>query len=169
MTERLLEAGKVLMLSKTEGIYDCRADGKKASATTLESAIEEVTDQRTKATTGPHQRVEVLGTHDCNGLTMVTCRDCKTTAHAIDELHAKANLAKVACSPDCANCKALRDSYQEQPALPAGAEDYDGLLHVCPHDGNRWWQSNRHFHLWQQVTDDGEWETVQGWLRSGNY
>ncbi len=88
---------------------------------------------------------------------MVRCLDCGTYAHAIDISTAEIHLAMTACAPNCTNCNSLRHSYDRKPAVPEGGNCND-ILHECPHDGNRWWQSNDHFHLWQQVTDLREWE-----------
>lgn len=108
---------------------------------------------------GLHMHTETLSMKDINGLTMVKCVDCDACAHAINEEKAKEDLAKTACSPDCENCKKLRHSYDRNPAVPQGGSCND-VYHICPNDGNRWWQFNAHFHLWEQVTDRREWNAV---------
>ena len=57
----------------------------------------------------------------------------------------------------CPNCLALRASYDKKPAVPQGGSSRD-RFHACPLDGNRWVQDNIHFHLWQMVLTDQEWE-----------
>lgn len=111
-------------------------------------------------TLGLHKRAEVSDTKDINNRFMVTCRDCETTAHAYKLEEARFNLSMVSCSPNCQNCKKLRHSYDRAPAVPIGGSCND-KLHVCPNDGNRWWQGNDYFHLWQQVTNDKEWEHLR--------
>jgi hypothetical protein len=118
-------------------------------------------------TVGPHQNVEKLSRKDINGRHMVMCWDCSTSAHAFDEAEAVADLSKVSCSPDCVNCNSLNHSCTSKPAVPFGGTCND-RLHVCPNDGNRWWQTNGHFHLWQQVTSDREWEAIRN-PRNGQY
>jgi hypothetical protein len=108
---------------------------------------------------GPHQQVERLDRADINGLRMVMCRICNTFAHAHTDDDAVRDLGNTNCSPDCENCKRLRHSYDGAPAVPTGGSCNDEL-HVCPNDGNRWWQTNSHFHLWKQVTHDREWEVL---------
>jgi hypothetical protein len=109
--------------------------------------------------TGPHINVEISSTRDINGLCMVTCRVCGTCAHAVDEKQAMVDLAKTKCSSNCENCKSLRASYDGKPAVPLGGTCND-VNHVCPNDGNRWWQYNTHFHLWKQVTANSEWNVI---------
>lgn len=111
---------------------------------------------------GSHEHAELVEGLDCNGRVMVRCNDCQTCAHAWKLEDAEADLAKTACSPSCQNCAALRRSYDKAPAVPEGGSCTD-MLHVCPFDGNRWWQGNDHWHLWQQVTSDREWETLLSW------
>jgi hypothetical protein len=108
--------------------------------------------------TGSHQRTEELG-RDVNGLQMVLCRDCNTCAHARSIDEARSDLQRAPCIADCGNCNALRESYDERPAVPKGG-NCNTRLHVCPTDGRRWWQMNTHFHLWQQVTSDRDWEIL---------
>lgn len=115
-------------------------------------------------TVGQHLHVEKIG-KDVNHRIMLICRDCKTCAHAFDEEEARRDLAAVKCVPDCENCKALRHSYDRKPAVPKGGSCND-ITHTCPNDGNHWWQSNPYFHLWQQVTNDGEWRSV---LRTASF
>ena len=112
----------------------------------------------------PHRKMEVLRLKDAKGRTMVMCWTCHVCAGAEDEETAKADLAKTSCAPDCANCLQLRESCATTPAVPLGGHDYD-LTHVCPNDGNRWWQSNDHLHTWQQVTSDEEWRIINSWPR----
>lgn len=108
---------------------------------------------------GEHQRTEVAAEKDINGRFMVGCLDCGIYAHASDIPIAETHLAITACAPNCANCKSLRDSYNRKPAVPKGGSCND-ILHVCPNDGIKWWQSNDYFHLWQEVTDPKEWESL---------
>lgn len=116
-------------------------------------------DEKVSLATRPHIGVVAQGT-DINSRIMVHCRRCRTTAHAADEATARVDIAKTICAWDCPNCNALRNSYQERSARPQGGK-IDQRLHVCPNDGNRWWQSNNHFHLWQQVTSDEEWRVLR--------
>jgi len=109
---------------------------------------------------GQHKHTEISERKDINGLSMVSCRDCGACAHAIDVLTAKHDLAMTLCAPDCENCNNLRHSYDRNPAVPLDGT-CNTILHVCPNDGNRWWQSNGHFHLWKQVTSPGEWDTLK--------
>ncbi len=108
----------------------------------------------------PNECIRTLGRKDVNGLTMVECTACETVAHAADEPKAKADLANASCSPNCDNCKRLRRSHDRAPAVPTGGSCHD-RLHICPNDGNKWWQTNNHFHLWNQVTSEREWELLQ--------
>ena len=116
------------------------------------------TERRTTMeTAGHHPQVERLDRKDVNGLCMVTCRVCDTTAHARSFEAAVIDLAvNASCSPGCTNCKSLRRSYDGRPAVPLGGSSSD-RLHVCPNDGNWWWQTNSHFHHWKQVTENEEW------------
>jgi hypothetical protein len=109
-------------------------------------------------TIGKHQRTEVAG-KDLNDYWMVYCLDCETYAHAADVSSAETDLAATACAPNCNNCKNLRHSHAEKPAVPIRGSCID-ILHVCPNDGNRWWQFNTYFHPWKQVTDTKEWESL---------
>lgn len=106
---------------------------------------------------GSHHRTELSDSKDVNGRYMVTCRDCETCAHAYQVEDAEADLASAPCVSNCDNCNKLRRSYDDAPAVPLGGT-CNTVLHICPNDGRRWWQSNTHFHLWQQVTDDREWD-----------
>ena len=54
---------------------------------------------------------------------------------------------------DCANCESLEKSTDRHPAVPLGGSCTD-VLHICPNDGQRWWQMNTFFHLWQRVDSD---------------
>lgn len=108
---------------------------------------------------GQHDCVEVCVGRDVNGRYMVICRTCHICAHARYQEEAKRDLSMVRCSPNCLNCTALRHSYPEKIATPLGGSR-DDVLHVCPGDGIRWWQSNSHFHIWQTVTSDKEWELL---------
>jgi hypothetical protein len=101
---------------------------------------------------GEHTQVTDNGP-DINGFAMVVCGVCHTRADCEEDL------ARVRCNAHCQNCKNLRRSNDEKPAVPAGGSSIH-VLHVCPYDGNRWWQSNTHFHLWQQVTRDSEWDSL---------
>mgnify|MGYP001566837222 FL=1 len=114
--------------------------------------------------TGPHRYTEEAG-KDVNGRYMIICRDCKTDAHAYTVLEAYDDLAVTACEPNCENCKSLRHSYDGKPAVPIGGT-CNIILHICSNDGNRWWQSNTYYHLWNQVTSSREWEGLQKELRS---
>ncbi len=107
---------------------------------------------------GQHQRTEVSG-KDVNGLCMVGCLDCGTYAHAVDVASAEKDLAATTCAPDCSNCNGLRHSCDKRPAVPIGGT-CNTILHTCPKDGNKWWQFNSFFHLWQQVTRPREWEIL---------
>lgn len=109
---------------------------------------------------GDHKRAEVVDCEDCNGRVMVKCNDCGTYAHAFSEREAIEDLSKCKCVRYCSNCKNLRNSNERKPAIPVGGTCND-ILHVCPNDGNRWWQANNHFHHWQQVTSDREWESLK--------
>jgi hypothetical protein len=107
---------------------------------------------------GQHKRTKHSG-EDINRLQMVRCLDCEADSHAIDIPTAEKNLAEVKCAPDCENCKSLRHSYSKKPAVPIDG-DCNTILHTCPNDGNRWWQTNGHFHLWKQVTDQEMWKIL---------
>jgi hypothetical protein len=118
---------------------------------------------------GPHEKVEIIDEKDVNGRFMVKCNICRTFAHAYEKDQAIKDLEKCSCSPNCCNCANLRHSSSKGPAVPVNGNSYD-RLHVCPYDGNRWWQANSHFHLWQQVTSDEEWrilnkESAPEWIR----
>ncbi len=108
----------------------------------------------------PDKTIRTLAGTDVNGRVMVECTTCKNIARAVDETQAKADLATTSCNPGCANCQRLRQSASTAPAVPTGGTCNDHL-HTCPNDGNRWWQSNTHFHLWQQVTSQHEWQVLQ--------
>lgn len=101
---------------------------------------------------GPHLQVSDNGP-DINRRPMIVCGICRVCAHSEEDLE------KTACNPNCRNCEALRHSYDGKPAVPIGGSS-NSRTHICPNDGNRWWQSNNHFHLWQQVTSDREWESL---------
>ncbi len=108
-------------------------------------------------TAGPHKSVERLDQRDINGLCMIVCRVCNTFAHARSHQAALVDLAvNASCSPNCVNCKDLRKSGSHGPAVPLGGSCND-RLHICPNDGNWWWQTNGHFHHWKQVTENEEW------------
>lgn len=107
-----------------------------------------------------HSDVTVLEGKDINGRFMVKCNICGTYAHHWDRDKAINNLGGCACNPDCQNCKALRNSGDTKPAVPENGSCND-ILHTCPYDKNRWWQANRYFHHWQQVTDREEWESLK--------
>ena len=102
--------------------------------------------------------MEAIGRHKRTEISerMVRCLDCEVCAHAIDIISAKADLAATKCATNCENCKNLRHSYDGKPAVPLGGT-CNTVLHVCPNDGNKWWQSNGFFHLWQQVTSQTKW------------
>jgi hypothetical protein len=108
---------------------------------------------------GKHRNTEVLTTKDCNGRHMVRCLDCGIYAHATEIPTAESHLIMTACAPECKNCNNLRRSYDGRPAVPIRGS-CNTILHVCPYDGNKWWQANDHFHLWQRVTDPEEWEIL---------
>jgi hypothetical protein len=109
---------------------------------------------------GAHREVVDLEDKDVNGRPMYRCNSCSTFTRDPD--HFKE--AHVPCIPfdACPNCKALKGSFDRQPAVPEGGTCND-VLHICPFDGRRWWQGNGHFHMWQQVTDIREWEAVESW------
>ena len=109
---------------------------------------------------GPHSKVRVHEGKDVNGRFMVTCELCNVTAHAFTIKEATRDLSRCKCFPNCDNCKNLRHSHDKKPAVPLGGSCND-VLHVCPNDGIRWWQSNSHFHLWQVVISDDEWQSLQ--------
>lgn len=111
-------------------------------------------------TIGSHRNTEVYAQKDVNQRFMVNCRDCGTCAHAYELLEAKADLAKTPCISYCENCNNLRDSSDRKPGVPLGG-NCNTVLHVCPHDGRKWWQSNTHYHMWQQVTSEREWNSLQ--------
>lgn len=117
---------------------------------------------------GSHRHAEHLPGKDVNGRYMVICRDCGACAHHYDKDQAARNLRNWNCSADCTNCKSLMYSHDRSPAVPVGGSCND-KLHRCPNDGNRWWQTNTHFHLWQAVTDNKEWEILQQETRSINH
>ncbi len=108
---------------------------------------------------GEHQHTSG-GSRDVNGFTMVMCYDCGVAAHEIDQPTAEANLARAKCSKDCENCNNLRESNERAPTVPEGGRCND-LLHTCPRCGNRWSQSNTHFHMWDSVTNDQQWELLK--------
>jgi len=112
------------------------------------------------ATIGGHTKAEVLEEKDINGLHMVTCRACEACAHAVTVEEAKADLSRTACTTDCENCKALEHSTDTKPAVPLGGTCND-ILHICPNDNTRWWQTNTHFHMWQRVTNEREWRSLK--------
>ncbi len=64
----------------------------------------------------------------------------------------------------CSNCEALSKSNSTKPAVPMNGTCND-ILHECPLDGQKWWQMNTHFHLWQKVKDDKQWEALREDLR----
>jgi hypothetical protein len=105
---------------------------------------------------GDHQNLRDCG-RDINGRLMICCGVCDTYAHSYRD--PVEDLGKTACAPYCRNCKALRRSSTRAPAVPVGGECND-RTHVCPNDGNRWWQSNDYYHMWQQVTSDSEWRSI---------
>jgi len=101
---------------------------------------------------GPHRQVRDSGP-DIHGRSMIFCGVCHVCAHSEEDLE------KTACNPTCRNCEALRHSYDGKPAVPIGGSS-NSKTHICPNDGNRWWQTNNHLHLWQQVTNDREWQSI---------
>lgn len=115
-------------------------------------------------TAGEHTKVERLEQKDINGRLMVVCRSCDTFAHAHTHKEAVDDLSTTSCAPNCANCKSLSNSNDRAPAVPLRGSCND-VLHVCPNDGNRWWQMNTHFHLWQRVTSDREWQSLRNPVR----
>lgn len=104
---------------------------------------------------GQHPKVEDLEQCDVNGRPMFRCSHCHTFTRA------KEHFAEVSvpCVFDCENCRALSGSCTRRPAVPEGG-DCNTILYTCPHDGRRWWQTNAHFHLWQQVTDPAQWDIL---------
>ena len=108
---------------------------------------------------GPHRNAEVCAEKDVNQRFMVRCHECGTFAHAYELSEAKADLADSPCISDCENCNNLSNSFDGKPAVPLMGS-CNSVLHVCPHDGRRWWQSNTYYHLWQQVTSRTEWEVL---------
>ena len=109
-------------------------------------------------TAGEHKNVRDAG-KDINRLSMVICNDCGACAHARDEEQALKDLATTRCAPDCQNCKSLRYSFDGRPAVPVGGSSIT-TFHICPYDGNRWWQYNTYYHLWKQATSDIEWRVL---------
>jgi hypothetical protein len=107
-----------------------------------------------------HPEVEVLQKKDINGRFMVMCKICKIYAHAYKEKEALEDLSNCRCCPDCINCNNLDNSFKESPAVPEYGDRND-ILHICPNCEARWWQMNNHFHLWQRVTSDEEWESLK--------
>ena len=112
-------------------------------------------------TVGEHRLVELFDSKDVNGRFMVKCNTCETVAHAYSEDQAIMDLNNCRCNPHCRNCNNLRRSGTKRPAAPIDGE-YTDRLHICPKDGNRWWQSNGRFHHWQQITSAQEWESLTG-------
>ena len=108
---------------------------------------------------GSHTQVENIGM-DINSLTMVSCRVCEACAHAFSQEEALQDLSQTVCFPGCENCNNLRHSCDSKPAVPKGGRCND-RLHICPFEGNIWWQFNTHFHLWKQVTSGAEWKALQ--------
>ena len=109
---------------------------------------------------GDHYNVLADGRTDINGRIIVICHDCSASGHAVTEEQALLDLATARCAPYCFNCKALRHSHDRKPAVPVDGSVTD-LIHVCPFDGNRWWQYNTHWHLWKHVTSGSEWEHIR--------
>ncbi|OGF63738.1 hypothetical protein A2Z53_02155 [Candidatus Giovannonibacteria bacterium RIFCSPHIGHO2_02_42_15] len=109
---------------------------------------------------GAHKRAEILDDKDINGRYMAMCRDCETCAHAYELTEAETNLSLTPCIIDCANCNKIRHSHDGSPAVPLGGS-CNTLLHICPNDGRKWWQMNTHFHLWQHVTSEREWQALR--------
>ncbi len=107
-------------------------------------------------TIGRHEGVRDCG-RDINGRIMLACDTCGVFAHSYADPFE--DLKKTSCNPNCWNCKALRESSTRSPAVPIRGTCND-TLHTCPFDGNRWWQSNSHFHMWHQVTSDSEWDAL---------
>jgi len=66
---------------------------------------------------------------------------------------------------ECSNCEALEHSHDQRPAVPIGGSCND-ILHECPLDGQKWWQYNDHFHLWQRVESNRQWESLKEELRN---
>lgn len=64
----------------------------------------------------------------------------------------------------CENCDRLDHSCDTKPAVPDGGTCND-ILYVCP-CGQRWWQYNTHFHLWQRANTDRQWEGLKEDLRA---
>jgi hypothetical protein len=65
----------------------------------------------------------------------------------------------------CSNCEALEHSHDRKPAVPLRGSCND-ILHECPLCKQKWWQINTHFHLWQRVKTDQEWESLKSDLRN---
>lgn len=99
---------------------------------------------------------------------MVRCNTCRACAHELDKNQAIEDLGNTPCEADCENCKNLKKSTLTCPAVPKNGTCND-ILHICPECRNRWWQSNTHFHLWQRVTSDREWEALQEDLQREQY
>jgi hypothetical protein len=110
--------------------------------------------------THPPDSIKICEELDMNGLRMAMCLECKTHAHARTKEEALSDLSRTVCTTKCTNCSGLRLSYSSKPAIPLGGNSHD-LLHVCPIDDSKWWQHNRFFHLWTQVTSDLEWKILQ--------
>lgn len=64
----------------------------------------------------------------------------------------------------CRKCERLEKSTDTRPAVPDGGTCND-ILYYCP-CGQRWWQYNTYFHLWQCVNNDAEWEALKAGLRA---
>ena len=99
-------------------------------------------------TAGEHKQVINKG-FDINGYTMVYCVECKSTTRGVSEEKALEKMTIDRCVPNCKNCENLRSSHDGAPAVPTGGSCNDSH-HTCPHCGKRWWQFNKHFHLWGQ-------------------
>lgn len=66
----------------------------------------------------------------------------------------RCSLKEEAVMPDqtCSVCEELENSYDARPACPPG-KTVGAVFYVC-RCGQHWWQSNRHFHLWDRITSE---------------
>jgi hypothetical protein len=113
---------------------------------------------------GGHSEIVQLDGPDVNGREMFQCSACRTFTR--DKEHFRESFVPCAPIQGCRNCLALSRSNDREVAVPDGG-NCNNITHVCPHDGRRWWQSNTHFHIWQQVTDPLEWQVVRSWGEPG--
>jgi hypothetical protein len=60
----------------------------------------------------------------------------------------------------CKFCEGFKHSFEEKPAVPENGSVHD-LAYLCLHCGRRWWQFNDYYHLWKEVTDSCEWDSIR--------